>query len=89
MAGVEYPGIYALAFSARNIDGKPFSWRKEIMYIGMTNAIAGLKGRLKQFDNTVSGKTGHGGADRVRFKHRSYRKLVQNLYVAVVPFRCR
>lgn len=43
---------------------------------------------MKQFDYTISGKTGHGGADRVLFKHRCYDKLVQNLYVAVVPFRC-
>jgi hypothetical protein len=87
-SGVEYPGVYALAYSARNIAGKPFSWRKEIIYVGMTNAVSGLKGRLTQFDNTISGKTGHGGADRVRFKHRNYGKLVQNLFVAVVPFKC-
>lgn len=86
--GVEYPGVYALAYSTRNIAGKLFSWRKEIIYVGMTNAVSGLKGRLKQFDNTITGKTGHGGADRVRFKHRNYGKLVQNLYVAVVPFKC-
>lgn len=58
------------------------------MYVGMTNAASGLKGRLKQFDNTISGNTGHGGADRVRFKHRDYGKLVQNLYVATAPFKC-
>ena len=87
-SGVEFPGVYALAYSAQNIAGKPFSWRKEIIYVGMTNAVSGLKGRLKQFDNTISGKTGHGGADRVCFKHRNYGRLVQNLYVAVVPFKC-
>ena len=86
--GVEYPGVYVLAYSTRDIAGKPFFWRREIIYVGMTNAASGLKGRLKQFDNTISGKTGHGGADRVRFKHPSYAKLVQNLYVAVVPFKC-
>jgi hypothetical protein len=52
-----------LAYTTRNIAGKHFSWRKEIIYVGMTNAIAGLKGRLKQFDNTILGKIGHGGAD--------------------------
>ena len=86
--GVEYPGVYALAYSTRNIAGKPFSWRKEIIYVGMTNSASGLKGRLKQFDNTISGKTGHGGAERVRYKHRKYDKLVQNLYAAVAPFKC-
>lgn len=87
-SGVEYPGVYALAYSTRNIEGKPFSWRKEIIYVGMTNSISGLKGRLKQFDNTIIGKSGHGGADRVRFKHRNYGKLVPHLYVAAVPFKC-
>lgn len=86
--GIEYPGVYALAYSAKNIAGKPFSWRKEIIYVGMTNSISGLKGRLKQFDNTIVGKTGHGGADRVRYKYRNYGSLVKRLYVAVAPFKC-
>ncbi len=86
--GIEFPGVYALAYSAQNIAGKPFSWRKEIIYVGMTNSISGLKGRLKQFDNTIIGKTGHGGADRVRYKYRNYKSLVKKLYVAVAPFRC-
>jgi hypothetical protein len=86
--GAEYPGVYALAYSTRDIAGKPFSWRREIIYFGMTNAAYGLKGRLKQFDNTILGRTGHGGADRVRFKYRDYSKLVRKLYVAVAPFKC-
>lgn len=86
--GVEYPGVYVLAYSTRNIAGKPFSWRKDIIYVGMTNSISGLKGRLKQFDNTIIGKTGHGGADRVRYKYRNYGSLVKRLYVSVAPFKC-
>jgi hypothetical protein len=87
-ANLDYPGVYVLAYSLRNIAGTPFSWRKAIIYVGMTNSVSGLKGRLKQFDNTIQGKTGHGGADRVRFKHRDYNKLTPNLYVAVAPFKC-
>ncbi len=83
--GVEYPGVYALAYSTRNIAGKPFSWRKDIIYVGMTNSVSGLRGRLKQFDNTIVGKTGHGGADRVRYKYRNYGNLVRRLYVSVAP----
>lgn len=86
--GVSYPGVYVLAYSGRNIAGKPFSWRKEIVYVGMTNAVSGLKGRLRQFDNTILGKSGHGGADRVRYKHRNYCSLVKRLFVAVAPFKC-
>ena len=56
--------------------------------VGMTNSKAGLKGRLKQFDNTIIGKTGHGGADRLRFKHENYQDLVDKLYVSASSFQC-
>ncbi|HCX31779.1 MAG TPA: hypothetical protein DHU55_18720 [Blastocatellia bacterium] len=85
---IEFPGVYAVGYSSLNLSGGTFSWRKEIIYVGMTNAAAGLKGRLKQFDNTVIGKTGHGGADRVRYKFHNYKRLVKKLYVAVAPFKC-
>ena len=86
--GVKYPGIYICLLSSGKFSGENFSWSPQIIYIGMTNSISGLKGRLKQFDNTIVGKTGHGGADRVRYKHRNYEKLVSNLFVAVSPFEC-
>lgn len=86
--GIKYPGIYAAAITNQNISGHTFSWMPEIIYIGMTNAVSGLKGRLKQFDNTVIGKTGHGGADRVLYKHQDYEELKSNLYVSVRPFQC-
>ncbi len=53
----------------------------------MTNSISGLKGRLKAFDNTIKGKRGHGGADRFRYKHKIYSKMVKKLYVSVAPFK--
>jgi hypothetical protein len=86
--GIKYPGIYICLHSSDNFSGGKFSWSPQIIYIGMTNSISGLKGRLKQFDNTIAGKTGHGGADRVRYKHRDYKKLVSNLYVSISPFEC-
>lgn len=84
---INYPGVYAIRYSSRNIENRTFSWHKEIIYIGMTNGITGLKGRLKAFDNTIIGKRGHGGADRVRYKHQNYKKLVKNLYVSVAYFK--
>jgi hypothetical protein len=87
-AAIAQPGVYAVALSATTLAGRSFSWRRDIVYIGMTNAMAGLKGRLKQFDNTMAGKSGHGGADRVRFKHRNYRRFSKQAYVAVAPFKC-
>jgi hypothetical protein len=88
LENLEHPGVYVIAHATESPGGTPFSWRTDIIYIGMTNAEAGLRGRLKQFDNTILGKTGHGGADRVRYKHRDYGALCQRLFVAVAPFKC-
>jgi hypothetical protein len=88
LSDIKYPGVYVIAYTPGNLSGEPFSWRKEVIYVGMTNAASGLKGRLKQFDNTIAGKTGHGGADRVRYKYRNYGNLVRRLYVVVAPFKC-
>jgi hypothetical protein len=80
--------VYALAISENDIAGEPFSWRQEIVYFGMTNAKGGLKSRLKQFDDTIRGGSGHGGGHRVRFKHRDYGRLAARLFVSVWPFIC-
>ena len=87
---IDCPGIYAIAISSRRIAGEPFSIRKEIIYFGMTNARNGLKSRLQQFDNTISGKNQqvHGGAARVSFKHPDYATLVPKLYVSVSYTKC-
>lgn len=88
LAHLARPGVYALAVTDEGLSGRSFSWRADIVYIGMTNAASGLKGRLQQFDNTIAGKQGHGGADRVRYKHRDYPVLCDRLWVAVAPFKC-
>jgi len=86
--GMEYPGIYCIAISENNLSNFEFDWIKEINYIGMTNSKTGLKGRLKQFDNTIRGKSGHGGADRFRYEYRDYNDLINNLFVSVNHFKC-
>jgi hypothetical protein len=88
LENLKYPGVYAIAYSVDSISCRPFSWLSDLIYIGMTNAASGLRGRLKQFDNTIVGKTGHGGADRVRYKHRDYGILCRCLHVAVAPLKC-
>ena len=82
------PGVYVIARCRSSLRGKKFSWRRDIIYVGMTNGISGLAGRLNQFDSTLAGRLAHGGADRVRFKYRNYRRLVPYLFVSVVPFKC-
>lgn len=88
LANLNYPGVYALAISRTDLSGQPFSWKREIVYIGMTNAKGGLKSRLQQFDSTIKGGDGHGGGHRVRFKHQDYTKLSKHLYVSVCPQKC-
>lgn len=85
---IRNPGVYVCAVSQNDISGEQFNWFPEIIYVGMTNSMAGLKGRLQQFDNTIIGKRGHGGADRVRYKYPKYQELTSQLYVAVAPFEC-
>ncbi|MEI8654875.1 hypothetical protein P4S57_20320 [Pseudoalteromonas sp. Hal273] len=86
--GIQYPGIYICAITGEDLSSKDFSWVTNIVYVGMTNSVKGLKGRLKQFDDTIKGKSGHGGADRMRYKYQNYNELVNKLYVAVAPFTC-
>lgn len=88
LAGLECPGVYILAISPISIASAPFSWRQEIIYVGMTNARGGLKSRLKQFDDTIKGGNTHGGGERVRFKHRDSALLSSHLYVSVRPWEC-
>src|SRR5579859_4401493 len=88
LADLASPGIYALAISRKAISGTAFSWRPEIVYIGMKNSKGGLKSRLQQFDNTIKGGYGHGGAFRVLFKHADYAALKSKLYVSVCSWDC-
>ena len=87
-AQLRFPGVYALALTIDDLSDQAFSWLPQIVYFGMTNSIAGLKGRLKQFDNTIIGKTGHGGAERFRHDFPQASELYPRLYVAVLPFEC-
>ena len=89
IAGAACPGIYVIARSSSDLSGTRFTWLDRIVYVGMTNSVSGLGGRLKQFDATISGRRlRHGGADRVRLKHPNYEKLAPSLFVAVAPFKC-
>jgi hypothetical protein len=89
LCGMEHPGIYVCALANDQFNpSSDFEWVKQIIYIGMTNSAGGLRARLKQFDNTIVGKTGHGGADRVRYKYQNYQQLVNALFISVASFPC-
>lgn len=85
LSGMERPGIYVIAKSKEALKGKPFSWKKEIAYIGMTAGKGGLRSRLRQFDDTLRGRgVGHGGAVRAHKHHKNREVLMNHLYVAVM-----
>jgi hypothetical protein len=86
--GVRQPGVYVLAVTTAVLDKKAFDWIEEIAYFGMTNSKGGLKSRLRQFDNTIQWKEGHGGAHRFRNKYRDYHELIKILFVSVSPIEC-
>jgi hypothetical protein len=87
--GISFPGVYVVAISDEDLSGLKFSYLDDIVYVGMTNAVKGLRGRLSQFDNTISKKHWqHGGADRLLFKHRNYKKLINKLYISMQHWEC-
>lgn len=88
LPGKEYPGVYAIVRSQKDISGQPFTIRKDIVYFGMTNSRNGLASRLQQFQNTIRGGRGHGGAARFRFKHNTYQWIADRLYVSASYTEC-
>lgn len=88
LPGIQFPGVYALAKTLKPMDGTRFTYVKEIVYFGMTNSKGGLKSRLKQFDNVMNGRRGHGGADRFLYKFPNVRRLRNQLYVAISVTEC-
>lgn len=90
LESINYPGIYALAIFRKNLAGSSFEYRDEIVYFGMSNSKAGLRGRLNAFNNSLRDKKGpgHGGAERFRFDYEDGDSLAKNLYVAVCTFEC-
>jgi hypothetical protein len=87
-SGWGWPGIYAIAYSNNDISNTPFSLLEDIVYFGMTKSKSGLKGRLQQFDNTICGNRGHGGAARFCYNLPKKDKFwKEKLYVSIMVFR--
>lgn len=89
LGGIKFPGIYSIAVSNHNLNGKEFSLVREIEYIGMTNSSGGLKSRLSQFNNTIRRKRKqHGGAHRFLGKYWNYEDVREKLFVSICSFEC-
>jgi hypothetical protein len=85
---VKEPGIYYVAYTENNIAGNSFSFIPEIIYIGMTISKKGVHGRLAQFRHAIVNKGDgvHGGAERVRFRHKDSELFLANVYIAICSF---
>jgi hypothetical protein len=88
LSDIKYPGVYALAVSEKDLSNTKYKLIQEIKYFGMTNSGGGLKSRLKQFDNTIIGKRGHGGAKRFLYEYKKHKDFAQKLFVSVCPVVC-
>ena len=84
---IKEPGIYFIALSEIELTDKQFEYNKEIIYIGMSISKKGVLSRLSQFEKGMLGKDGtHGGAERVRFKHKNPVSFFENIYICVKSF---
>ena len=86
---ISSPGIYFIAIDEKkDLISKAFQYDKKIIYIGMSNSMKGLKGRLKKFDSTIHGGRGHSAAYRVKGRYENYDELTKKLVVAIASFDC-
>lgn len=87
-----YPGIYLLAFTDKNLDGeivKP----SDIFYVGMSNARKGITSRVQQFINGIEKNTSHSAG--MRFYKENSKEIafskcnhLENFYIVSLTFIC-
>lgn len=87
-----YPGVYVLAYSDQDLEGKPINPR-DIFYVGMSNSQGGVRQRLGQFLRAIEMGTGHSGGNRfyAEYAHdRPFSELEnrKTFFVAVVTIPC-
>lgn len=87
-----YPGIYLLAFTDRNLEGKIVK-PSDIFYVGMSNARKGLISRVQQFINGIEKNGSHSAGMRF-YKENSngiaFSKCnhLEKFYIVSSTFKC-
>jgi hypothetical protein len=101
LPGSHLPGIYRLAYGKETELNLLNGWSK-VMYIGMTQVDGsddstkqtGLRQRWNQFNNRITGKTGHSGGKRVYEEYGAFNddnnkfpkmKNAGQLFVSAMP----
>ena len=88
-----FPGIYVLAYSESVQPNDPIS-PEDILYVGMSNARGGLRGRLRQFLAAAGdGKSRHSGGRRLFSNLQGRRPILKSkspekLLFGCVAFEC-
>lgn len=87
-----YPGIYLLAFSDRNLEGEIVT-PSDIFYVGMSNAKKGLTSRIQQFINGIEKNGSHSAGMRfykensngIAFSECNH---LEKFYIVSSTFKC-
>lgn len=87
-----YPGIYLLAFSDRNLEGEVVK-PSDIFYVGMSNARKGLTSRVQQFINGIEKNGSHSAG--MRFYKENSKGIafsecnhLEKFYIISSTFKC-
>lgn len=71
------PGVYLLAFSEKNLIGKPVRAR-DVFYVGMSNSSGGVQQRLKQFVSGIEKNGLHSGAMRFFREYANHHRFSES-----------
>ena len=90
---LRYPGVYLLAYSAKPSFGGSTIKANDVFYVGMSNAIGGVRARLKQFKGGIENNGLHSGAKRFYREFGGGKpfagaKSGKRLYFAALTFEC-
>src|ERR1044072_1181355 len=88
---LRYPGVYLLAFTEKNLEGKAVRV-DDGYYVGMSNAAGGVRARLRQFKSALERGYGHSAGNRCYqgYKGRAFSKLrrKEKFYFAALCMPC-
>jgi hypothetical protein len=82
------PGVYVISWSKIDLNNKCVTC-EEVYYIGMSNAKAGVRGRLKQFWNGITNGVGHSAGNRWKENNGKYNpKDKKKFYFSYILYKC-
>jgi hypothetical protein len=89
---LQYPGVYLLAYDARDLAGQKVKI-DDVYYVGMSNSAGGVRARLKQFKSALERGYGHSGGNHffITHKKRPFSKLraSKRFYFTALCLQCR